>query len=119
MITCLNDSDDDDDDEEEEEEEEQEDAADDGSRDNNKDYDDTDDIKLMQIMMMKMMMKHIQTLSCWYPLDSSHWALLDEYPYARGSVIFKVFATFCINRIYKQYKGLRVNACIPVGQVGT
>ena len=50
--------------------------------------------------------KIIQTLSCWYSLDSSRWVLSDEYPYARVSVIFQVFASFCIGQIiYKQHKG--------------
>ena len=28
---------------------------------------------------------------CWYSLDSSRWALSDEYPFARGWIIFQVF----------------------------
>ena len=35
--------------------------------------------------------KNIQTLSCWYSLDSSRWVLSDEYPFARVSVIFQLF----------------------------
>ena len=46
-------------------------------------------------------MKIILTLSCWYSLGSSHWALLDEYPCARVSVIFQLFlfASFCIVKL--------------------
>ena len=32
---------------------------------------------------------NIQTLSCWYSLESYRWVLSDEYPYARVSVIFQ------------------------------
>ena len=41
-------------------------------------------------------LKNIYTLSCWYLLDSSRWALSDKYQCARVSVIFQVFASFCI-----------------------
>ena len=37
-------------------------------------------------------LKTIQTLSCWYSLDSSHWVLSDEYSFARVSVIFQDFS---------------------------
>ena len=40
-------------------------------------------------------------LLCWYPLDSSHWVLSDEYPCARVSVFFRVFASFCFGQISK------------------
>ena len=33
-------------------------------------------------------LKIIETLPCWYPLESSRWVLSDEYPFARVSVIF-------------------------------
>ena len=33
-------------------------------------------------------LKSIETLSCWYLLDSSRWVLLNEYPFARVSVSF-------------------------------
>ena len=35
----------------------------------------------------QLFLKTIQTLSCWYSLDSSCWALSDEYPCARVSII--------------------------------
>ena len=38
---------------------------------------------------MQRFLKTILTLSCWYSLESSHWVLSDEYPYARVSVIFQ------------------------------
>ena len=42
----------------------------------------------------------------WYSLDSSHWALSDEYPYARVPVIFRLFASFCYGQIsHYQHKG--------------
>ena len=34
-------------------------------------------------------LKTTQTLSYWYSFNSSHWALLDEYPFVRVSVIFQ------------------------------
>ena len=36
-------------------------------------------------------LKTIQTLSCWYSLDSSRWELSDEYPWARISVVVHCF----------------------------
>ena len=41
--------------------------------------------------------KLISNLSCWYSLDSSCWALSDECPCARFSVIFQIFPSFCIS----------------------
>ena len=37
------------------------------------------------------LLKTIQTLLCWYSLESSRRELSDEYPFARVSVIFQVF----------------------------
>ena len=37
-------------------------------------------------------LKIIQTLSCWYSLESSRGVLSDEYPVARVSVIFPGFS---------------------------
>ena len=37
------------------------------------------------------LLKNAETLSCWYPLDSSHEVLSDEYPFARVSIIFQFF----------------------------
>ena len=34
---------------------------------------------------------NIETLSCWYSLESSYWVLSDEYPCASDSVIFLDF----------------------------
>ena len=44
-------------------------------------------------------LKIIQTMSCWYSLDSPHWVLSDEYPDARVSTIFQVFCSilYCTN----------------------
>ena len=36
-------------------------------------------------------LKTIETLSCWYSLESSQWVLSDEYPFAMVSVIFQLF----------------------------
>ena len=36
-------------------------------------------------------LKTIETLSCWYSLDSSRWVLSDEYPFPRVSIIFQFF----------------------------
>ena len=45
----------------------------------------------VQSTRMQHFLKNIQTLSCWYSLDSSRLVLSDEYPYARVSVIFQFF----------------------------
>ena len=50
---------------------------------------------LVQSTRRHQSLKTIWTLSCWYSLDSSWWVLSDEYPYARVSIIFQVFASFC------------------------
>ena len=42
----------------------------------------------IQSARMKIFLKTILTLSCWYSLDSSCWILSDEYPFARLSVIY-------------------------------
>ena len=42
----------------------------------------------IQSTVMQRILKIILTLSCWYSLDSSRRVLLDEYPFARNSVIF-------------------------------
>ena len=38
--------------------------------------------------------KTIETLSSWYSFESSRQVLSDEYPFARVSVIFRVFCIF-------------------------
>ena len=43
---------------------------------------------------MQRFFKTIKTLSCWYSLESSCWALSDEYPFAKG---FNVFSGFLHN----------------------
>ena len=54
---------------------------------------------------MQKSLKIIETLSCWYSLDSSWWVLSDEYPSARVSVIFRFFGSFCIGQIsHQQHK---------------
>ena len=45
---------------------------------------------------------NIKTLSCRYSLDSSRRELSDEYPFPRGSVIFRVFSSFRIGQIKQQ-----------------
>ena len=52
-------------------------------------------------------LKIIETLSCWYSLDSSHWVLLYEYPFARCFSYFSSFlASFCIGQIsHQQHEG--------------
>ena len=40
---------------------------------------------------MRKLLKTIQTLSCWYSLESSRRVLSDEYPFVRVSVLFSVF----------------------------
>ena len=45
----------------------------------------------IQSTRMQRFLKTIETLSCWYSLESSHWVLSDEYPFARVSVIFQFF----------------------------
>ena len=42
-------------------------------------------------------MKNIQTLSCWYSLESSRGALSDEYPFAGVSVISQVFCIIFVS----------------------
>ena len=46
---------------------------------------------VFQSAMTQILLKTIQTLSCWYSLESSRWVLSDEYPYAKLSVIFRGF----------------------------
>ena len=65
----------------------------------------------------------IQTLLCWYSLESSHWVLSDEYPCARVSVILQVyFASFLclaklatssigVNKILERALNLHVSTC--------
>ena len=43
---------------------------------------------------MQIFLKNIQTLSCWYSLDSSRWVLSNEYPFVRVSIIIRFFASF-------------------------
>ena len=52
-------------------------------------------------------LKTIETLSCWYSLDSSRQVLSDEYPFTRVSIIFFMFfASFCNGQISdQQHKG--------------
>ena len=60
----------------------------------------------VQCTRMQRFMKTIETLSCWYSLESSRRVLSDEYPFAMGSVIFKNFELFCIGQIsHHQHKG--------------
>ena len=40
---------------------------------------------------MPRILKNIYTQSCWYSLETSRWVLLDEYPYARVSMMFSGF----------------------------
>ena len=46
----------------------------------------------VQSTKMQNSLKTSSTLSCWYSLDSPRWALADEYPFARVSIIFRFFA---------------------------
>ena len=48
---------------------------------------------IVQSTKTQKFLKTTQTLSYWYSFDSSHWALLDEYPFVRVSVILQ---DFCI-----------------------
>ena len=41
-------------------------------------------------------LKIIETLSSWYLLESSHWVLSDEYPFARVSVFFQLFSHYFV-----------------------
>ena len=60
----------------------------------------------VQSTKMQRFLKTIQTLSCWYSLESSRWVLSDEYPFARVSIIFQDFASFCTDQIsHQQHKG--------------
>ena len=60
----------------------------------------------VQSTQMQRFLKTIKTMSCWYSLESSRRALSDEYPFARVSVIFRIFASFCIGQIsHQQLKG--------------
>ena len=60
----------------------------------------------VQSTRMQRFLKNLQTLSCWYSLESSRWVLSDEYPIARVSIIFVFFASFCIGQISnQQHKG--------------
>ena len=45
---------------------------------------------------MQRFLKTIQTLSCWYSLESSRRALSDEYPFARVSVILLGFLHYFV-----------------------
>ena len=47
-----------------------------------------------QSTRMQRFFKTIKTLSCWYSLESSCWALSDEYPFAKG---FNGFSGFLHN----------------------
>ena len=44
----------------------------------------------VQCIKKQKIIKTILTLSMWYSLDSSHWVLSDEYPFAMVSVIFQL-----------------------------
>ena len=44
-------------------------------------------------------LKTLQPLSCWSSLDYSRWVLSDEYSCASISIIFRLFASFCIDQI--------------------
>ena len=49
------------------------------------------EVSFIQITRTQIFSKTIETLSCWYSLESSHRVLPYEYPFARVSVIFQVF----------------------------
>ena len=52
------------------------------------------------------LLKTIETLSCWYSLESSHRVHSDEYQYAGVLVIYRFFASFCSGQIsHQQHKG--------------
>ena len=55
-------------------------------------------------------LRTIQTLSCWYPLESSRQVLSDEYPFARFSVIFQLlfFHRFALAKLVTS--SIQVNA---------
>ena len=53
----------------------------------------------IQSTRMQTFLITILTLSCWYSLESSRRVLLYEYPFARVSVIFSFFASFCVGQI--------------------
>ena len=51
-------------------------------------------------------LKNIESLSCWYSLDSSRWVLSGEYPFARVSVIIQVFCIILYwPNSHQQHKG--------------
>ena len=57
----------------------------------------------------KKKMKIILTLSSWYSLESSCWALSDEYPFAMVSIICKLFVIVHVDQIsHQQQKGLKM-----------
>ena len=49
------------------------------------------EVSFIQITRTQIFSKTIETLSCWYSLESSHRVLSYEYPFARVSVIFQFF----------------------------
>ena len=60
----------------------------------------------VQSTRIHIFLKTILTLSCWYPLNSSHWVLSNEYPWVRVSDIFHLFCIilYCQNSP-QQHKG--------------
>ena len=67
-------------------------------------------------------LKAIKTLSCWYSLDSSHWA---EYSQMSTHMpgfqsFFSFFASFCIGQIsHHQHKGYPIHALSTSWQVSS
>ena len=59
-----------------------------------------DDATCIHCTRTQRFLKTIYTLSCWYSLDSSCSALLDEYPCAMVSVIFQgFFASIVLSKL--------------------
>ena len=64
---------------------------------------------------MKRFLKTIQTLSCWYSLESSPWAFSDECPCARVPLIFRFFASFQAWNHYRHLSYSLFNKFMTVG----
>ena len=68
----------------------------------------------VQSSRTQIFLKNIESLSCWYSLDSSHWVLSDEYPFARVSVIIQVFLhNFVLAKL--AISSIRVKHCFSLG----
>ena len=64
----------------------------------------------VQATRMQKSLKSIQTLSCWYSFESSHWVLSDEYPFGRDSVIFQLFSHhFVLTKLATSSKRVKHN----------